>query len=156
MRLKVVHIGKTNSKEIDLLCKHFLKRAGTFMSCEVETLPKIKGGSMSSSALKQKEGEAILKTIGSADYLLLLDEKGKQMTSRDFAAWMQAHYVNDHRMLVLVIGGAYGFSEEVYSRCDLMLSLSAMTFNHELALLVLLEQVYRAGTIMNGHPYHND
>jgi len=127
------------------------------MKCEIETLPKIKGGGkMEAHDLKVKEGELILKHIGQGDYLMILDEGGRSMDSRAFAEWLRLHFVNDARNLVLVIGGAYGFSKEVYRRADTKLSLSKMTFNHELALLVLLEQVYRAATIIHGHPYHND
>ncbi len=127
------------------------------MKCEIETLPKIKGGGkMEAHDLKVKEGELILKNIGTGDYLMILDEGGKTMDSRTFAEWLRLHFVNEARSLVLVIGGVYGFSDEVHSRADTKLSLSKMTFNHELALLVLLEQVYRAATIIHGHPYHND
>jgi len=156
MRLKVLHMDKTNSTEIQALCKDFQKRAGRFMKLEVNALPKVKGKTSNPEELKEKEGQVMLKNIASGEYLVLLDEKGVSMKSRDSAEWLRQHYVNESREIVFLIGGAHGFSKDVYERADMKLSMSKMTFNHELALLVLLEQVYRMVTIIHGHPYHND
>jgi 23S rRNA (pseudouridine1915-N3)-methyltransferase len=156
MRLKVIHIGKTSSKEVKSMVSELVKRLGRFAKCEVIAITKVKAGQTDPADLKRKEGEAILSSIQSTDFMVLLDEKGDHWNSRRFSDWLRLHFVNDSRPMVLVIGGAYGFSDEVYTRANAKLSLSKMTFNHELALLVLVEQLYRALTIIHGHPYHND
>ncbi len=156
MKLKILHLGKTSSRDVSSMVDELVKRIGRFAKCEVMAIAKVKGNPIDPLEIKRKEGEAILSSIQGADYLVLLDEKGEQLDSRGFAEWFRLHFVNDSRPMVLLIGGAYGFSEEVYERANAKLSLSKMTFNHELALLILVEQVYRALTIIHGHPYHND
>lgn len=105
---------------------------------------------------KELEGERFLATIERGDYVVLLDERGREYTSRDFSTFIQRKAVEVPRNLVFVVGGPYGFSQAVYDRADSMLSLSKMTFPHELVRLFFVEQIYRAGTIMRGEPYHHD
>lgn len=111
---------------------------------------------MPENVLKEKEGELILKQISGGDILVLLDEKGKQMTSRDLAAFVQKQMLAGIRRLFVVIGGAYGFSDAVYQRADFKISLSKMTFSHQMVRLIFAEQLYRAHSILNNEPYHHD
>lgn len=105
---------------------------------------------------KNSEGEIILKKIVPSDYVVLLDERGVEYTSTAFAAWMQRQMASGRKRLMFVIGGPYGFSEAVYQRADAKLSLSKMTFNHEMVRMFFIEQVYRGMTILRGEPYHHD
>lgn len=154
--LRILHIGKTSSSNVQQLVDEFSKRSGRFEKLEVQALKAKVSSSMSPDVIKSKEGEVLLKSISKVDRVILLDENGKGMDSRSFAQWLEREKEVFSSPIVFIIGGAYGFSEEMGARADHLISLSKMTFNHELALLVLSEQLYRALTIINGHPYHND
>lgn len=120
-------------------------------------LPDVKNaGKLSAKEVKYREGKAILEKLSDQDHVTLLDEAGKQMDSRSFAAQIDKHFMDLRRPMVFVTGGAFGFDEAVYARADKRLSLSQMTFSHHLVRLIFAEQLYRALTIINGHPYHND
>ena len=110
---------------------------------------------LSRDQIKQKEGELILKKIRNSDCLILLDERGKLQTSMEWASWIQGR-LSAGRDLVFVIGGAYGFSKDVYDRAEGMVSLSKMTFSHQMVRAIFLEQLYRAFTILRGEPYHHE
>lgn len=120
-------------------------------------VPDIKNAkSLPKEMVKESEGKEILKQIFPSDYMILMDEKGKDLTSREFSDWIVKQMNSGKKRLVLVIGGPYGFSQAVYDRCDAKIALSKMTFTHEMAKLILTEQIYRAFTIMKGEPYHHD
>lgn len=118
-------------------------------------IPVIKGKKMAPQQLKKLEGEQILSRIKPGDFLILLDEKGKTYNSKKFSETLQGWMNRGPKRLVFVVGGAFGFSEDVYQKCDAKLSLSSMTFSHQLIRLIFLEQIYRAFTILKGEPYHN-
>ena len=111
---------------------------------------------MAASRQKQMEGESILRLIGDGDFVVLMDEKGAQYTSMEYAQWLQKRMLSGVKRLVLVIGGPYGFSEEVYARADQKISLSKMTFSHQIVRAIFAEQLYRAFTILNNEPYHHE
>ena len=111
---------------------------------------------MPEKILKEKEGELVLKQVSGGDILVLLDENGRQMASRDFSVFIQKQMLAGIRRLFFVIGGAYGFSDAVYQRADYKISLSKMTFSHQMVRLIFAEQLYRAHSILNNEPYHHD
>lgn len=155
--VRLIFVGKTDTREISALCADYLKRIGRFLSIEIVEIPDIRAGkSMSEEEQKRREGELILDAVGQADELVLLDERGKELTSRQYSEWLERKMQIVPRRLCMVIGGPYGFSDEVYARSRERLSLSRMTFSHQMVRLFLIEQTYRALTIMHGHPYHHD
>jgi 23S rRNA (pseudouridine1915-N3)-methyltransferase len=111
---------------------------------------------MSFAQQKKAEGEAIMRLLTDSDYVVLMDERGKQMRSVDFAFWMQKRMNSGLKRLCFVIGGPYGFSEEMYARGNFSLSLSEMTFSHQIVRAIFAEQIYRAFTILNNEPYHHE
>lgn len=157
MKILCWFIGKTADSYLDEGIQRYDKRLRHYLPIEVEVLPDVKGaGKLSPEALKQREGELILSRLKPEDGLVLLDEKGQSFTSVAFAQWLDQQLQQPYRRLILVVGGAYGFSPEVYARSNAMLSLSKMTFSHQMVRLFLLEQVYRAMTILRHEPYHNE
>ena len=124
---------------------------------EIITLPDLKNaGNISVQEQKVKEGKKIIQSISSDDYVILLDEKGKEHRSVEFSGLLEKIFMLPKKRIIFVIGGSWGFSEEVYSRADLKMSLSRMTFSHQLVRLLFLEQLYRAFTIIKGEPYHHE
>ncbi len=131
-------------------------RIGHYMPFEVLTIPELKNTkSMPEEQQKEREGEQILKRLQATDTVVLLDEHGKERRSLEFATWLEKKQ-HTARRLVFVIGGPYGFSPALYDRADEMISLSMMTFSHQIVRLVFLEQLYRACTIIRGEPYHHE
>ncbi len=157
MQIELIVIGKTDSKEVAALVELYAKRVNFYCRFAVTTLPDIRNTRhLTSRQQRTAEGEALLRQFTDGDYVVLLDERGDEMRSVEFAAWLQKRLNSGMKRLVMVIGGPYGFSPEVYDRADMLLSLSAMTFPHELVRLFFVEQLYRAMTIMRGEPYHHD
>lgn len=157
MKIMCWFIGKTADSYLDEGIKRYEKRLRHYLPIEMEVLPDIKiAGKLSPEALKQREGELVLSRLKPEDGLVLLDEKGLSFTSMAFAQWIDQQLQQPYRRLILVVGGAYGFSPEVYARSNAMLSLSKMTFSHQMVRLFLLEQIYRAMTILRNEPYHNE
>lgn len=157
MKLTLLMVGKTDEKYLQEGIDRYKKRLKHYIDFRLEIIPDLKKGkNMKMSQQKLKEGEFILAKRAPAQEFHLLDEKGKQMTSRQFAAFLQKKMASGIKELVFVIGGPYGFSEEVYEQADSKISLSKMTFSHQLARLLCMEQFYRAFTILKGEPYHND
>ncbi len=157
MKIYFVNVGKTDSKELDSLIKKYELRLKKFLPFELDYVQTPKNsGRLKTSDLKSVEGAAILKKIAQADYVILLDEKGKQFNSNDFAQFLQHKMNAGIKSLMFISGGAYGFSEEVYKMAQETLSLSKMTTTHQLVRLFFTEQLYRAFTILNNHPYHNN
>lgn len=150
-------VGRTREKDLSSAIERYAARIPHYMPFTLECLPDIKTGpSMTPERQKEMEGQKILSMLQPGDYLLLLDERGKEYTSREFAAFIQSKSHSVSGRLVLVIGGPYGFSPAVYDRANGMLGLSRMTFPHELVRLFIVEQLYRAMTILRGEPYHHD
>jgi 23S rRNA (pseudouridine1915-N3)-methyltransferase len=157
MQIKLIAIGKTDNKAIQELINEYSGRLGHYIRFELEVIPDLKHTkSLSEAVQKEKEGELILKKLLASDDLLLLDERGKNYSSLEFSDFLQKKMNSGLRQLVLVIGGPYGFSEEVYARANGKISLSKMTFSHQMIRPFLIEQVYRAMTILRNEPYHHE
>lgn len=157
MKIECWMIGKTSFAYIGEGMDIYQKRMKKYISFDKLILPDVKNAkNMNAELLKQKEGEAILKKLQKEDFLILLDEKGKIFSSRQFAAFLNKTIQRSNKKAVFLIGGAFGFSEAVYQRANAKLSLSAMTFSHQMIRVFLIEQIYRGFTILNNEPYHND
>ena len=157
MKIKLLVIGKTDDKNLQLLIQKYEKRLKHYIKFEMELIPDLKNvKNLSESEQKEKEGELILKRIKPADQLILLDEKGVMHTSKEFSNFMQKKMNSGIRQMVLVIGGPYGFSEVVYQKAQGKISLSKMTFSHQMIRLFAVEQIYRAFTILKNEPYHHE
>ena len=153
MKITVIAVGKTSTPEISRLIDGYLRRIGHYIGFELVELPDARG-CRDSESQKRAEGDAILKRLTAADTVVLLDERGREMTSVEFARFLEGRMNAGIKRLVFIIGGPYGFSQEVYSRADRLLGLSQMTFTHEMVRLFFTEQVYRAMTILAGKKYH--
>ncbi|MDE7393550.1 MAG: 23S rRNA (pseudouridine(1915)-N(3))-methyltransferase RlmH [Muribaculaceae bacterium] len=157
MKIQLLAIGKTTTSYLQQGIDIYTKRLTHYMPFEFRILPDVKNTkAMTSDVQKIKEGEMFLSTIGPGDFIVLLDERGKEFTSRQFSEFIERKMVEISRNLIFVIGGPYCFSDEMYQRADMKLSFSKMTFSHEMIRLFFVEQVYRAMTIMRGEPYHHD
>lgn len=157
MKFFVIAIGRTANASIKSGIDNYLSRLAHYAQVETLAVADIKETrNMTAAQQKTAEGERILRTIEPSDRVVLLDERGKQPSSTEFAALLQKRMASGLRRLVFVIGGPYGFSQAVYDRADAMLSLSRMTFNHEMVRLIFVEQLYRAFTILNHEPYHHE
>jgi 23S rRNA (pseudouridine1915-N3)-methyltransferase len=156
MTIKLIAIGKTDNKELQQLMDVYQKRLGFYIKFDLDIIPDIKQAkSLSEDQQKQKEGELILSKLSVTDVLILLDENGKQLDSVDFSDYLQKHMNSGIKQLVFVIGGPYGFSQEVYNKAQGTLSLSKMTFSHQMVRLFFIEQLYRGFTILKNEPYHH-
>ena len=156
MIVLLLTVGKTDNKSLLELIGDYKKRLGHYIRFKLEMIPDIKNVKhLSEAQQKEKEGELILKRIDSRDVLVLLDEKGRQFNSVEFASQLQKKMNSGIKRLVFVIGGPYGFSEAVYRRANEKLSLSKMTFSHQMVRLFAVEQLYRAFTILRNEPYHH-
>jgi len=157
MNLTTICIGKTDEKPLEELILKYEKRLPQHWNYQRIEIPDIKNRkNLSESQQKDKEAELILFKIQPADYVILLDEKGKQMNSNIFAQELQNLMNQSFKQIIFLIGGPYGFSDEVYKRADKKMSLSEMTFTHQMVRLFLTEQIYRAFTILHGKPYHHE
>lgn len=156
MNIKLLAIGKTDNKELQTLMNDYMKRLSFYVKFDMEIIADIKNAkNLSEAQQKQKEGELILSKINPTDFLILLDEKGKEFTSVGFADELQKRMNAGIKTLVFVIGGPYGFSEEVYQKGKGKISLSKMTFSHQMIRLFIIEQLYRGFTILRNEPYHH-
>ncbi len=156
MKIELWMIGKTNFDYLSEGITLYEKRLKHYLNFELVILPDVKIGKKESIAqIKIKEGEALLSKCSDSDYLILLDDKGKQYTSEAFALQMERYLQMSVKKVVFIIGGAYGFSEEVYQRANAKISLSTMTFSHQMVRLIFVEQLYRAMTILKNEPYHH-
>jgi 23S rRNA (pseudouridine1915-N3)-methyltransferase len=157
MRLTLLVVGKTDESYLQEGIARYKKRLEHYIDFRLEIIPDIKKGkNLSTSLQKIKEGELILARQGPAKAMYLFDENGKQFSSRQFAAFLQKRMASGIKELVFVIGGPYGFSDEVVARAASKISLSKMTISHQLARLLCMEQFYRAFTLLKGEPYHHD
>ena len=156
MNIKLIAIGKTDNKNLQVLIDDYMKRLSFYIKFDLEILPDIKNvKNLSEAQQKEKEGELILSKISSTDQLILLDENGKTFSSIGFSEELQKKMNSGIKTLVFVIGGPYGFSEDVYKKATGKISLSAMTFSHQMVRLFFIEQVYRGFTILRNEPYHH-
>ncbi len=157
MNLELIVIGKTDSKEIETLVATYAKRINYYCRFAITVLPDIRNTkSLTVKQQRTAEGESILRQLSDGDYVVLLDERGDEYRSVDFAYWLQKRMASGIRRMVMIIGGPYGFSEEVYRRADAKISLSKMTFSHQIVRAIFAEQIYRAFTILNNEPYHHE
>lgn len=157
MTLELIAIGKTDSEEVAALVGMYARRVNHYCKFTVTTLPDVRTTrSMTVRQQRTAEGEAILRQLSQGDYVVLLDERGDEMRSVEFALWLQKRLNSGVKRLVLVIGGPYGFSDEVYARANAKLSLSRMTFSHQIVRAIFAEQIYRAFTILRNEPYHHE
>ncbi|MCH5227482.1 MAG: 23S rRNA (pseudouridine(1915)-N(3))-methyltransferase RlmH [Muribaculaceae bacterium] len=157
MEITVISVGKINSSWIQEGIQLFESRIKRYIKYSPIIIPDIRNSkSLSKETIKEEEGKLIMENLASSDIVVIMDEKGKEFTSRDFSEWIQKQMVGGRKRLVLVIGGPYGFSKAVADKADYKISLSKMTFTHEMAKLILTEQIYRAMTILRGEPYHHD
>lgn len=157
MKLLLTVIGKTSTDYLVEGIDRYVKRIGHYVPFELKVLPDVKmpkNGTFEKQ--KQLEGAALLSELKPNDTLILLDERGRQYTSREFAQFIDNKMVNVAGRIVFAVGGPYGFSPEVYARANGQISLSKMTFSHEMVRLFFVEQIYRAMTILRGEPYHHD
>lgn len=156
MKTELIVVGKTVNKHIDACIADYAARIGHYMPFAITVIPELKNTkALSEQQQKTSEGELILKSVQPSDVLVLLDEHGKEFRSIEMADWLQKKQ-QTARKLVFVIGGPYGFSEDVYSRANEKLSLSKMTFSHQMVRMIFTEQLYRACTIIKGEPYHHE
>ncbi len=156
MNIKLIAIGKTDNKNLQTLIEEYAKRLSFYVKFDLDIIPDIKNvKNLSEAQQKEKEGELILAKINPTDNLILLDENGKTFSSVGFSEFLQKKMNAGIKTLVLVIGGPYGFSETVYEKAQGKISLSQMTFSHQMVRLFAIEQLYRGFTILKNEPYHH-
>jgi 23S rRNA (pseudouridine1915-N3)-methyltransferase len=157
MKISLITVGKTDIPWVRDGLEMYVSRLGHYVPFSLKEIPELKGVSaLSREQIKQREGELILRQLTPSDEAVLLDEHGREYRSLEFADWLGGRLTRSGRDLVFVIGGAYGFSDAVYARADGKLSLSKMTFSHQLVRTVFAEQLYRAFSILRGEPYHHE
>lgn len=157
MKILLLAIGKTDSPELQSLIANYSKRIGHYLPFELKILPDVRrSGKTSQEQQKEAEGRAVLGELQTGDRLVLFDERGRALTSVDFAHHLEQRMLASDKRMVFVIGGPYGFSPELYARADEQLTLSRMTFSHQMVRLFAVEQIYRAMTILRGEPYHHE
>ena len=156
MKATLVLIGKTDNKMYQTAIEDYISRINHYIPFDIQIISDIKSSkNLSEEQQKQKEGESILKLIHPSDTVVLLDEHGKEFRSIEYASWIEKKQQTAKRLL-FVIGGPYGFSKDVYTRADEKISLSKMTFSHQMVRLIFAEQLYSACTIIKGEPYHHE
>lgn len=157
MRINLLCIGKTDRKEIRDLMDYYLTRLPKHWNFEITEIPDVKNArNLAPELLKKEEAKIFLNSFENSDVVVLLDENGQHYTSRQFAAKINNWQITSVKKVIFCIGGAYGFSEEIYQRANEKISLSKMTFTHQMIRLFFVEQLYRADQILQGKPYHND
>lgn len=157
MKIELILVGKTSKSYFQDAIEEYVKRISRYISFDVKIIPDFKNSkNLSEKQIKELEGVAVLKQIDSSDYVVLLDDKGKSFTSKEMAIWLEQKQAQSIKKMVFVIGGAYGFSADVYTRTNEKISLSKLTFSHQIVRPIFLEQLYRCFTIINGEPYHHE
>ena len=155
MKIKLLVVGKTSGSFLASLISDYHKRINRFVNFEIIEINNINIKKANSLEIQKKEGIKILEKVDKKDQMFILDEKGKSYNSIDFSKFIENRMVNSSKNIIFIIGGAYGFSKKIYSRSNSIISLSKMTFSHQIIRLFMVEQLYRALTIINNHPYHN-
>ena len=157
MQIELIVIGKTDSKEIESLVARYARRVNRYCKFGITVLPDVRNTrSLTVKQQRTAEGEALVRQFSEGDFVALLDERGEEQRSVEFALWLQKRLNSGTKRLVVVIGGPYGFSDEVYARAHARLSLSRMTFSHQIVRAIFAEQLYRAFTILRNEPYHHE
>ena len=157
MKITLLTVGKTDKDWVKQGIDIYVSRLKHYIPFSINEIPELKNVSaLSKDQIKAREGELILKNVKQTDDVILMDEHGKEYTSVDFASFLQKKISYEGKDIVFVIGGAYGFSDEVYKRANGKISLSKMTFSHQMVRAIFTEQLYRAFTIMRGEPYHHE
>jgi len=157
VKILLLTIGITDKKFMREGIDDYVKRLTFYLPFEMKVIPDIKNrSSLSTELQKEKEGQLILNQVSSGDFLILLDEHGNEFSSVEFSKWIEKKMIAGTRQLVFVIGGPYGFSNAVYQRSDSKISMSKMTFSHQMVRLIFVEQIYRAMTIIKNEPYHHE
>lgn len=156
MKILLMAVGRTTIDFVIRGLEEYLGRLQHYVPTEVKIIADIKQKGLTPDRQKQLEGDAILASLQPSDRVILLDENGREYSSREFAAWTERQMASGAKRCVFIVGGPYGFSPAVYERADSKVSLSRMTFNHEMVRLFFVEQLYRAQTILRGEPYHHD
>ncbi len=157
MKIRLLAVGKTDDKNLQALIQSYEQRLKHYINFEFEIISDIKNTkNLSAKQQKEKEGELILKRLAPTDQLILLDEKGHEFRSIEFSRFLQKKMNIGIKQLIMVIGGPYGFSEKIYQKSIGKISLSKMTFSHQMIRLFIIEQIYRAMTILKNEPYHNE
>ncbi|WP_028298458.1 23S rRNA (pseudouridine(1915)-N(3))-methyltransferase RlmH [Olivibacter sitiensis] len=157
MKITLLCIGKTDESFVETGVQKYIKRIKHYIGFSLQVIPDIKNSkNLNQAQQKNKEAELILKQIGNSDFVVLLDEKGKELRSVEFADYLNKHLIGSTQHLVAVIGGPYGFDDKLYQRANAKLSLSKMTFSHQMIRLFFVEQTYRAFSILKGEPYHHE
>ncbi|MBO7264334.1 MAG: 23S rRNA (pseudouridine(1915)-N(3))-methyltransferase RlmH [Alistipes sp.] len=157
MNIELIVVGKTDMREVEALVAMYTKRLNHYVRFAITTIADVRNTKkLSEAEQKRLEGEAILKLITDSDHLMLLDERGAELRSIEFADMLQRRMLSGTKRLVFLIGGPYGFSDAVYQRANSKLSLSKMTFSHQIVRAIFTEQLYRAFTILKNEPYHHE
>ncbi len=157
MKILLMAVGRTSIDFVQKGIAEYLDRLRHYLPVEVKIIADLKrSATLTPERQKQLEGEAILASLQPSDQVILLDENGREYTSREFAAWMERRMASGAKRVVFIVGGPFGFSPAVYDRADSKVSLSRMTFNHEMVRLFFVEQLYRSMTILRGEQYHHD
>lgn len=157
MKITILFLGKTDKKYINEGIEDYFKRLNFYLPLEIKVIPDLKKGNNFPVELqKEKEGRLILEQTGQGDQLILLDERGSSFSSLEFARWIEKKMVSGTRQLIFAVGGPYGFSDSVYQRADYKISLSRLTFSHQMVRMIFVEQLYRAMTIIKNEPYHHE
>lgn len=157
MKVSLLLVGKTVNKHFVDLIDEYAGRVKHYIGFEIITIPELKNTkNLSVDQQKQMEGELILKQLQPGDHVVLLDEHGKEFRSIEFSKYMEQRMLSVSKRMVFIIGGPYGFSPDVYAKANEKISLSKMTFSHQMIRLIFVEQLYRAMTIMKGEPYHHE
>jgi 23S rRNA (pseudouridine1915-N3)-methyltransferase len=157
MNIELVVVGKTDMKEVEALVTQYTKRLNHYVKFAITTIADVRNTKkLSEAEQKRLEGEAIMRVINDSDFVMLLDEHGAELRSIEFADLLQRRMLAGTKRLIFVIGGPYGFSEAVYQRANSKLSLSKMTFSHQIVRAIFTEQLYRAFTILKNEPYHHE
>ena len=157
MKLQFIVVGKTTDKHLDVLIKDYERRMRHYLPFEMEVIPELKNTkALTADQQKSREGDLIRKTLREGDHVVLLDEGGREFRSVEFASYLQQRQSVVARRLVFIVGGPYGFSQEIYALAKEKISLSRMTFSHQMVRLFFVEQCYRAMTILRGEPYHHE
>ena len=157
MKTILLVVGRTVEQHYITAINDYIQRTKRYITFDMEVIPELKNTkSLSMEVQKEKEGELILKSLQLGDVIVLLDKHGKEMRSLEFADYMKRKMNTVNKRLVFIIGGPYGFSEKVYQAANEKISMSKMTFSHQMIRLIFVEQIYRAMTILNGGPYHHE
>ncbi|MCQ2223503.1 MAG: 23S rRNA (pseudouridine(1915)-N(3))-methyltransferase RlmH [Bacteroidaceae bacterium] len=157
MKSTLIVIGKTTDARFTALIQEYVDRISHYIPFNIEVIPELKNAkNLSIDQQKEREAELLQKQLQPGDYLVLLDEHGRERRSMDFAQWMQKRMASSPKRLVFVVGGPYGFAQQIHRMVNEEISLSQMTFSHQMIRLLFVEQIYRAMTILNNEPYHHE